>query len=129
MMEWIEYMTSDADSPVANERRKNGRDKPWKLAYFGVGNESWGCGGNMRPEFYADNFRRYNTFVNNYNRDQRIARFAFGANAADYRWTDIVMSIAGKQMQGLSLHYYTIPSGSFGKKGPATGFGEDAWHS
>ena len=66
MMQWVEYMTSDADSPLANLRRQNGRDKPWKLKYFGVGNESWGCGGNMTPEFYADQFRRYNTFVKNY---------------------------------------------------------------
>ena len=66
MQEWIEYMTSDGDSPMANLRRKNGREKPWKIAYFGVGNENWGCGGNMRPEYYADEFRRYATFVTNY---------------------------------------------------------------
>ena len=66
MMEWVEYMTSDADSPLANLRRKNGRDQPWKVPYFAVGNESWGCGGNMRPEYYADEFRRYNTFVKDY---------------------------------------------------------------
>ena len=59
MMEWVEYMTADGDSTLANERRANGRDKPWKLKYFGVGNESWGCGGNMTPEYYADEFRRY----------------------------------------------------------------------
>src|ERR1035441_4771789 len=63
MMEWIEYMTSDADSPMANLRRQNGREQPWKLKYFAVGNESWGCGGNMTAEFYADNFSRYNTLV------------------------------------------------------------------
>ena len=66
MMEWVEYMTSDADSPIANLRRKNGREKPWQLTYFGVGNESWGCGGNMTPEYYAEQYRRYNTFVKNY---------------------------------------------------------------
>jgi alpha-L-arabinofuranosidase len=75
-MEWVEYMTSDASSPMANLRRANGRDKPWKVHYIAVGNESWGCGGSMRPEFYADNFRRYNTFIKNYsaNREDAIYR-------------------------------------------------------
>lgn len=47
MAQWVEYMTSDVDSPMANLRRQNGREKPWKVKFFGVGNESWGCGGNM----------------------------------------------------------------------------------
>jgi alpha-N-arabinofuranosidase len=128
MMEWIEYMTSDANSPMANLRRQNGRDKPWKLKYFGVGNESWGCGGNMRPEFYADNFRRYNTFVKNYP-GNRVERIACGANGTDYNWTEILMSMAGHQMNGLSLHYYTLPSGKWNRKGPAIGFTEEEWHS
>ena len=63
MAEWVEYMTSDGDSTLAKLRRKNGRDKPWKVPYFGVGNENWGCGGNMRAEYYADLYRRYSTFV------------------------------------------------------------------
>src|SRR5207249_4960718 len=112
MMEWVEYMTSDSDSPNANLRRQNGREKPWKLSYFGVGNESWGCGGEMRPEHYADEFRRYNTFVKNYP-GSKIQRIACGANGEDYKWTDVVMSIAAGKMQGLSLHYYTLPTGAW----------------
>ncbi len=127
MMEWVEYMTSDAQSPMADWRRKNGRDKPWRVKYFGVGNESWGCGGNMRPEFYADNFRRYSTFLKNYAGNQ-LFRVACGAGGDDYRWTDVVMRNAGA-MNGLSLHNYTIPSGSWDKKGSATEFDESAWHS
>lgn len=128
MMEWVEYMTSDADSPMANLRRKNGRDKPWKLPYFGVGNESWGCGGNMRPEFYADQFRRYNTFVKNYPGNQ-IYRIACGPNSEDYRWTEVLMGEVGRRMGGLSLHYYTVPSGNWGRKGSATQFNESQWHT
>jgi len=128
MMEWIEYMTSDADSPLANLRRRNGRDKPWALRYFGVGNESWGCGGNMRPEFYADNYRRFNTFVKNYGAN-RIYRIACGANSEDYNWTEVLMSMAARQMNGLSLHYYTVPSGNWRQKGSATRFTEDEWHA
>src|SRR5262245_44032039 len=93
MMEWVEYITSDADSPLVKLRRKNGRDKPWKLPYFAVGNESWGCGGNMRPEFYADNYKRYNTFVKNYP-GNRIYRVACGASDSNYNWTEVMMSQA-----------------------------------
>ena len=128
MMEWVEYISSEADSPMANLRRKNGRDKPWKLRYFGVGNESWGCGGNMRPQFYADNFRRYNTFVKNYP-GNRIFRIACGANAGDYRWTEVLMADVGRRMDGLSLHYYTLPTGNWSKKGSATQFAEEQWHA
>lgn len=129
MMDWVEYMTSDAESPMANLRRENGREKPWKLKYFGVGNESWGCGGNMRPEYYADLYRRYNTFVKNYSGNE-VFRIAGGANADDYNWTEVVMKESGSLMDGLSLHYYTIPTGVFfGDKGAATGFPEQQWHS
>jgi alpha-L-arabinofuranosidase len=127
MMEWVEYMTSDAISPMANLRRQNGRDKPWRVPYFGVANEPWGCGGNMRPEYYADEFRRYNTFVKNYDRDKPIYRIAAGANAQDYRWTEVLMSGIGRRMDGLSIHYYTLPTGNWSAKGAATGFAEDQW--
>lgn len=128
MMEWVEYITSDADSPMANLRRQNGREKPWTMKYFGVGNESWGCGGNMRPEYYADEYRRYNTFVKNYG-SHKIERIACGANNEDYRWTEVLMKRAGAFMNGLSLHYYTVPGESWLKKGPSLGFSETDWHT
>jgi alpha-N-arabinofuranosidase len=127
MMEWVEYLTSNAQSPMANLRRQNGREKAWRIPYFGVGNEPWGCGGNMRAEFYADLYRQYNTFVKNYDRENPVARIAAGSNADDVRWTEVLMDVAGARMQGLSLHYYTLPTGNWGKKGPATGFGEADW--
>ncbi len=128
MKDWVEYITSDANTALANLRRANGREKPWKLPYLGLGNESWGCGGNMRPEFYADNYRRYNTFVKD-DPENRIERIACGPSAADDNWTEVVMSMVGRQMNGLSLHYYTIPSGRWTRKGAATGFTEKEWHS
>jgi alpha-N-arabinofuranosidase len=130
-MEWVEYMTSDADSPMANLRRKNGRDKPWKVKYLAIGNESWGCGGNMTPQFYADNYRRYNTFVKNYDRENRVQRIACGPNAENYDWTEVMMkAVPSQQMNGLALHYYTLPTGSWrGSKGSATKFGEDQYFS
>ena len=126
--DWIEYMTSDGDSELANLRRKNGRAQPWKLPYVGVGNETWGCGGNMRPEYYADQYRHFATFVKNQS-GNRITKIAVGASDANYTWTEVLMSQAGRQMQGLSLHYYTLPTGNWNRKGPATGFDEAAWHA
>jgi alpha-N-arabinofuranosidase len=93
---------------MANLRRKNGRDKPWKVTYWGVGNENWGCGGNMTADFYADQYRRYATYCRNYG-DNRLYRIAGGANSSDYNWTDVLMKHVGNRMQGLSLHYYTNP--------------------
>ncbi len=127
MMNWVEYMTSPADSPMANLRRENGRQEPWSLPYFGVGNESWGCGGTMRPEYYADEYRRYNTFVKNYS-DTKIYRIACGANAGDYNWTEVLMARAANQMDGLALHQYTVSTGNWNKKGSATRFDEAEYH-
>ncbi len=127
-MEWVEYMTSDATSPMANLRRSNGRAKPWKVHFLAVGNESWGCGGAMRPEFYADNFRRYNTFIKDY-QDKHLMRMACGPSEGDFAWTETLMRLAGDQLDGLSLHYYTIPSGDWSHKGSATQFGRDAYFS
>jgi alpha-N-arabinofuranosidase len=125
MMEWVEYMTSDADSPLANLRRHNGRAAPWKVKYFAIGNESWGCGGDMRPEFYADNYRRYSVFLKDYPGNS-LYRVACGPSEDDYNWTDKVMAVAGTRMNGLSLHYYTL-KGGWKDKGSATDFDEAAW--
>jgi len=128
MMEWIEYMTSDSDSTLADLRRRNGREKPWKVPFFAVGNESWGCGGEMRPEHYADEYRRYATFIKDYS-GNHVRKLAVGPHDDYYDWTEVLMSQAAKQMQGLSLHYYTLPTGDWGKKGSATEFGEKEWHA
>ncbi len=131
-MEWVEYMTSPASSPMANMRRAHGREQPWKVRYLAIGNESWGCGGSMTPEFYADNYRRYNTFVKNYQAgaENRIQRIACGANGENYNWTEVLMKNAGRNMNGLAFHYYTLPSGSWqGSKGSATNFAEAEYHA
>ena len=128
MMEWVEYMTSDSNSTLANLRRQNGREKPWRVPYFGVGNENWGCGGNMRPEYYADEYRRFATFVKDYS-GNHVQRIASGASDENYQWTEVLMSQAARQMHGLSLHYYTLPTSNWDKKGSATQFGEDEWHA
>lgn len=125
MSEWVEYITFDGESPMANLRKENGREEPWKLKYFGVGNENWGCGGHMRPEYYADLYRQYQTYVRNYGNNQ-IYKIACGANSEDYHWTEVLMKNAHWLMDGLSLHYYTVPK-EWSQKGSATGFPENEW--
>ena len=109
MSEWIEYMTSDAESPLTEQRKKNGRAEPWKLEYLGVGNENWGCGGNMRPEYYADVYKRYQTFCRNYS-GNRLYRIACGPSSADYNWTEVMMkNLDSNTVDAIDLHYYTMP--------------------
>jgi alpha-N-arabinofuranosidase len=122
MSKWVEYITSDGESPMADLRRKNGRTEPWKVKLWGVGNENWGCGGNMTADFYADQFRRYATYCRNYG-DNRLYKIAGGANADDYNWTETLMKKAAGQTQAVSLHYYTVPK-TWSDKGSATQFDE-----
>lgn len=109
LSEWIEYMTSDAESPLTEQRKKNGRAEPWKLEYLGIGNENWGCGGNMRPEYYADVYKRYQTFCHNYS-GNRLYRIACGSSSADYNWTEVMMkNLDSNNVDAIDLHYYTMP--------------------
>ena len=129
MSEWVEYMTFGGSSPMSELRRKNGREEPWRLKYFGVGNENWGCGGNMRPEFYADTYRRYATYVRNYDsKNNWIYKVACGPNGEDYNWTETMMKNAKNHMNGLSLHYYTVTH-NWGHKGSATEFSRDEYYT
>jgi alpha-N-arabinofuranosidase len=123
MAKWVEYLNSDASSTMTELRKKNGRDKPWHVKFWGVGNESWGCGGNMTPEYYSDLYKRYATYARNYH-DAPLLRIASGANSSDYRWTDVLMKNVSTSMWGLTLHHYTLPSGNWDKKGSATQFDE-----
>ena len=125
MRDWIEYLTYDGDSELANLRRKNGREKPWKIEFFGVGNENWGCGGAMRPEYYADLYRRYAEYCRNLS-GNRLTRVACGPNGNDGNWTRTVIERVGGRMQALSLHQYTLAA-PWDSKRPATGFDEAAW--
>jgi alpha-N-arabinofuranosidase len=125
MRDWIEYLTYDGDSELADLRRANGRDKPWKIKYFGVGNENWGCGGNMRPEYYADLFRRFATFCPDLS-GNRLIRVACGPGGFDQNWSRVVVERAADRMQAYSIHYYTVWPG-WNNKTPATDFGEAEW--
>lgn len=126
MSEWVEYMTFDGVSPMADLRRENGREQPWKIKYFGVGNENWGCGGCMTPEYYANEYRRYQTYCRNYG-ENKLYKIACGPSEGDYHWMEELMKTAGQFMDGISLHYYTVPD-TWQKKGAATGFDQETWY-
>ena len=126
MAKWVEYMTSEQGSPMAKLRKENGREKPWKVKFFGVGNESWGCGGSMRPEYYADLYRRYSTYCRDYD-GNHLFKIASGASDYDYNWTEVLMKNVGHRMAGVSLHYYTVMGWS-GSKGSATQFTDDDYY-
>ncbi len=127
MAEWVEYINSDGDSTVVKRRWDNGRKAPFRVKYWGVGNESWGCGGHMLPEYYANEYRRYQTYCRNYG-GRKPYKIACGANAGDYTWTDTLMRMAGPLMDALTLHYYTVPTGDWQDKGSATEFDETLYY-
>ena len=124
MAEWVEYMTAPAGS-LAALRAKNGHPAPWAVPLFGVGNELWGCGGNMRPEYAADVTRRYATFITA-PAGTRILKVASGANVDDYKWTETMIREAAGQVDALSLHYYTVPGG-WPPRASANTFDEAGW--
>lgn len=129
LSQWIEYMTFDGISPMAELRKKNGREQPWKLKYLGVGNENWGCGGNMTAEYYCDLYRQYSTYCREYG-GNKLFKVASGSNADDLNWTEVCMKKIGpNNMHGLSLHYYTIPSGDWQNKGSALEFDDAKYYS
>lgn len=128
LAEWIEYMTFDGISPMAELRRKNGREQPWKLKYLGIGNENWGCGGNMTAEYYSDTYRRYASYCRNFGGSE-LYKVACGPNAWDVNWTEVTMKNIGPwHMNGLSLHYYTVPYGNWAHKGSALEFTDEEYY-
>lgn len=128
MAEWVEYMTSDKNSTLANERRKNGREEPFDIAYFGIGNESWGCGGNMRPQYYVDLYRQYATFIKT-PPGKRPKLVASGGHTEDTEWTDVLSANIKGNMDGISYHFYTLPTSNWEHKGHATEFDKSMWFS
>ncbi len=124
--EWVEYVTSGNISPMTDLRKKNGREEPWKVKYWGIGNENWGCGGHMTPEYYADLYNRFATYCHG-----NIYRIAGGPNVDDYNWMEVLMQKTSRfrhLVQGVSLHNYTFTT-SWTNKGHATDFGENEWIS
>ncbi|MBR5357333.1 MAG: alpha-N-arabinofuranosidase, partial [Lachnospiraceae bacterium] len=135
MSEWVEYLTGTGSTPMTELRKKNGRTEPWKVDYFAVGNESWGCGGNMRPSYYADLYRHYQTFIRNYDPENPIKKICVGPGTDDTEWTKTVLSACyeGAQrafhgfMDYITLHHYVWPDGWNGK-GSATKYSDELFY-
>jgi len=136
MREWMDYITSSAPDTIANERRANGRQDPWKLSFVGIGNEAWGCGGAQTPEAFADDYRRFATFLHrngstfHMNNDNAALRVASGPNNDDTKWMDVLLARAAPMMDAVSLHYYTVFDGRWEHRdmAPATGFPKEHWN-
>ncbi|HYY96996.1 MAG TPA: alpha-L-arabinofuranosidase C-terminal domain-containing protein [Pyrinomonadaceae bacterium] len=132
--EWLEYLTAAQPTALAKERAANGHPAPYRIAYLGIGNESWDCGGNMTPDYYVSQLKVYSRFVRNFNPAQqdrqRMLKIAVGPGGGEARfteWTEAVMKAYQNRqwswdMDGLSLHSYTVVN--WDKKFASVGFGE-----
>jgi alpha-L-arabinofuranosidase len=126
LSDWVQYVNFDGISPMSNWRKENGRDKPWNVKFWGVGNEAWGCGGNMKPEYYANIYRQYATFMTDWSNSGKLFRIASGANSSDYNWTEVLMrDIPHSMLEGVALHHYSVID--WNKKGSATDFSEEQY--
>lgn len=126
LADWVQYTGSDNKNPMSDLRKANGRDKPWNVKFWGVGNEAWGCGGNMTPEYYANEFRKYSTFMGSSEGKTKIFRVASGASDDDYNWTETLMkNIPQHLIEGVAVHHYAVIE--WNHKGPATGFTDEQY--
>jgi alpha-L-arabinofuranosidase len=130
MDHWVAYCNSPAGmTTLADLRAGNGRAEPYRAIYWGVGNESWGCGGNFTPDEYASEFRRFTTWVPDYGLSLHF--IGSGPNGDDFAWTrGFFEALAAKgpdqldRVWGWALHYYCGTSG----KGQAIDFTVEDWY-
>lgn len=126
LQEWVQYVNFNGESPMSNLRRKNGQDQPWNVKFWGVGNEAWGCGGNMTAEYYANIYRQYATFMVDWTNSGGLFRIASGANSGDLHWTEVLMrDIPHHMLEGVALHNYTVID--WNKKGSSTNFTDEQY--
>jgi len=122
--DWVKYVNHpNGTSWLTDMREKSGRKTPWNVKYWGVGNESWDCGGNMTVGYYINEYRKYATFMTSYSNTEKLFRIAVGPGTEDYAWTEALMrDIPRKMIEGVSVHHYSVIDWS--KKGSATAFTE-----
>lgn len=124
--DWIQYANFGGKSPMSDLRKKNGRTEPWKVKFWGIGNEAWGCGGNMTAEYYAGEYRKFATFMADWSNTGGINRIASGANSSDYNWTEVLMkNIPLNMLGGVGVHHYSVID--WNKKGDAVNFSEEEY--
>jgi len=128
--DWLEYLTTPQPSALGKERAANGHPLPYGVAMLGIGNESWGCGGSMTPDYYVSQLKIYARYARNYNSEQKMLRIAVGPDSADTSYTKAVMEAWKNKtwawdIDGISLHFYTVVKWPPSYK--ATDFGEDEY--
>ena len=125
--EWVQYTNhANGTSYLTDIRQQSGRAKPWHVKFWGIGNESWDCGGHMTAEYYVNEYKKYATFMTSYSNTEGLFRIAVGPGTEDYNWTETVMSkIPLRMIDGLSVHHYSVINWS--NKGSATKFSEDEY--
>ncbi len=126
MREWLEYCNYPGDSTLAETRAENGSSEPFDVEYWGVGNENWGCGGNMTPDEYAAKYRQYSTFMHDMS-DTKLFLIACGPNGNNPDWTRRFMDNLSSvwhhpRVNGFAAHYYC------GTAGTATEYDEAQWY-
>lgn len=131
MRDWLEYMNYSGDSTLSRLRTKHGHPEPYNIKYFGIGNENWGCGGNMHPRYYAYEYKRYAQYAHSFN-NENLYRIACGPPSINFYWTYKFFDCLCENMKigcpfrlpllkGFALHYYC------GTAGTATEYNEDQW--
>jgi alpha-N-arabinofuranosidase len=126
LADWVQYTNFGGKSPMSDLRKQNGRAEPWKVKLWGIGNEAWGCGGNMKPEYYANEYRKYATFISDWENSGGLMRIASGASDADYNWTETLMkNIPSNMLGGVAIHHYSAVE--WDHKGSATDYTEEQY--
>ncbi|PZR28839.1 MAG: alpha-N-arabinofuranosidase [Citrobacter freundii] len=127
LSDWVKYTTHpNGSGPMTDLRSASGRNAPWKVRFWGLGNEAWGCGGNMTAEHYANIYRQYATFMTDWNNSDKLYRIASGASDDDYHWTEVLMKeLPASMFDALGLHHYSVID--WNKKGSATAFTEQQY--
>lgn len=126
-VDWAKYVNHpNGTSYLTDLRQKYGRAKPWNVKYWGIGNESWDCGGHMDVDYYVDQYKKYATMMTTYNNDEGLFRIAVGPGTEDFHWTEVLMKdIPRKLIDGVSIHHYSVINWS--NKGSATNFSESEY--
>ena len=111
--DWMEYLTTPQPSALGQQRAANGHPEPYAIPMLGIGNEAWGCGGSMTPDYYVSQLKVYARYARNYNTAQKMQRIAVGPDSADTSYTKAVMEawknkVWAWDIEGISLHFYTV---------------------
>lgn len=123
LADWVQYANFGGKSPMSDLRIKNGRKEPWKVKFWGIGNEAWGCGGNMTADYYVGEYRKFATFMSDWENTGGLTRIASGSNSADYNWTETLMKdIPLNMLGGVGVHHYAVID--WAKKGDGVDYTE-----